>query len=57
VGLRCRTAYRRHGKNSGSPAKLNVGDTFSYALAVTEGLPLLFVGDDFTHADIVPASY
>lgn len=52
-----RTAYRRHGKNSGSPAKLNLGDTLSYALAVAEGLPQLFVGDGFTHAETIPASY
>jgi ribonuclease VapC len=52
-----RTAYRRHGKGSGSPAKLNLGDCFSYALAVTEGRPLLFVGNHFTHTDIDPARY
>ena len=52
-----RMAYLRHGKGSGSPAKLNLGDCFSYALAVTEGRPLLFVGSDFTHTDIVPAHY
>jgi ribonuclease VapC len=48
-------AYRRFGKGSGSPARLNLGDTYSYALAKVTGEPLLFVGDDFTHTDITPA--
>jgi ribonuclease VapC len=50
-----RTAYARYGKGSGSPARLNLGDCFSYALAKTTGLPLLFKGDDFTHTDVEPA--
>jgi ribonuclease VapC len=48
-------AYRRYGKGSGSPARLNLGDTFSYALAKATGEPLLFVGEDFTHTDVTPA--
>jgi ribonuclease VapC len=36
-------------------ARLNLGDCFSYALAKTRDLPLLFKGDDFVHTDIVPA--
>lgn len=48
-----RTAYRDFGRGSGHPAKLNVGDCFSYALARTSGEPLLFTGDDFTHTDVV----
>src|ERR1700712_4209107 len=40
-----RVAYRRYGRGSGSPARLNFGDCFSYALAVTTGEPLLFTGD------------
>lgn len=35
------------------PAKLNPGDCFSYALAVTEGDVLLFTGQDFTHTDVL----
>jgi ribonuclease VapC len=31
------------------------GDCFAYALARTRNLPLLFVGDDFTHTDIASA--
>jgi ribonuclease VapC len=45
-------ASRRYGRGSGA-ARLNFGDTFSYALAATRGLPLLFKGDDFTLTDIV----
>lgn len=50
-----REAYRRYGKGSGHPAGLNLGDCFSYALSATTGEPLLFVGDDFTHTDLVSA--
>ncbi len=47
------TASERYGR--GTPAKLNLGDTFAYALAKEEGAPLLFKGDDFTKTDIVNA--
>jgi len=50
-----RLAHRRYGRGSGSPACLNLGDCFAYALAVTSGEPLLFTGEDFTHTDILPA--
>jgi ribonuclease VapC len=50
-----RGAYRRFGRGSGSPARLNFGDCFAYALSVTSGEPLLFVGDDFLHTDVLPA--
>jgi ribonuclease VapC len=33
-------------------AALNLGDCFSYAVAVSRGERLLFVGDDFTHTDV-----
>lgn len=45
-------AYRRYGRGSGSPAKLNFGDCFSYALAKSLDAPLLYVGDDFASTDI-----
>ena len=48
-------AFRRYGRGSGHPAKLNFGDCFAYALAKTRNLPLLFKGDDFVHTDIQPA--
>lgn len=49
-----REAFRRYGKGRHSAA-LNYGDCFSYALAKTTGLPLLFKGKDFSATDIVPA--
>ena len=53
--LLARDAYRDYGKGSGSPARLNLGDCFSYALAMSRGEPLLFKGDDFTHTDVMVA--
>jgi ribonuclease VapC len=50
-----RSGYARYGKGSGSRARLNLGDSYSYALARVTGEPLLFTGDDFTHTDVVPA--
>lgn len=47
-----RDAYRRFGKGSGHPARLNMGDCFAYALARDIGEPLLFKGEDFTLTDI-----
>ena len=48
-------AYRDYGRGSGNPAKLNLGDCFSYALASATNEPLLFTGDDFSNTDLVPA--
>lgn len=45
-------AYRDYGKGSTHPARLNFGDTFSYALAHVLDEPLLYVGDHFSHTDI-----
>lgn len=45
-------AYRDFGKGSGHPARLNLGDSFSYALAYVRDEPLLYLGDDFSHTDI-----
>lgn len=50
-----RQAHLRYGRGSGSPARLNYGDCFSYALAAATGRPLLFKGDDFAHTDLVSA--
>lgn len=44
-------AAMRFGKGR-HPARLNLGDCFSYALARSIDAPLLFKGDDFTHTDI-----
>ena len=43
------------GRGSGSPAKLNMGDCFAYAVASTAGCALLFKGNDFSHTDIASA--
>ncbi len=48
-------AARRFGKGSGHPAGLNFGDCLSYAFAKHRDLPLLYVGDDFSHTDIESA--
>jgi ribonuclease VapC len=49
-----RDAYSRFGRGR-HPAGLNFGDCFSYALANTRGLPLLFKGEDFARTDLVAA--
>ena len=46
-------AQMRFGR--GTPAKLNLGDCFAYALAATEGDGLLFKGDDFPKTDVKAA--
>ncbi|MBO9520082.1 MAG: type II toxin-antitoxin system VapC family toxin [Nocardioidaceae bacterium] len=51
-----RAAYRDFGRGSGHPANLNLGDCFSYALAVVTGEPLLYKGDDFSRTDVRSAS-
>ncbi len=45
-------SWRRFGKGR-HQAGLNFGDTFSYALSRQLGQPLLFVGDDFSHTDVI----
>jgi ribonuclease VapC len=47
-------AFVKYGKGR-HRAQLNFGDCFSYALAKSRGLPLLYKGDDFVATDIVPA--
>ncbi len=47
-------AFRRYGKGR-HRAWLNIGDCFSYALAVATDHPLLFKGNDFIHTDLRPA--
>lgn len=42
---------RQFGKGR-HPARLNYGDSFSYALAKSLNAPLLYKGDDFAHTDI-----
>jgi len=45
----------RYGRGFGAPAKLNLGDCFSYALAKTLRAPLLYVGNDFDKTDVKSA--
>lgn len=47
-------AFRRFGKGR-HPARLNLGDCFSYALAKSLNAPLLFKGDDCGRTDILAA--
>jgi ribonuclease VapC len=48
-------AFVAYGKGNGHPAALNFGDVFSYALAKTRGLPLLYKERDFAETDIASA--
>ena len=45
------TAWRRFGKGRHA-ASLNMGDCYSYALARSLGVALLYKGDNFTQTDI-----
>ncbi len=47
-------AWQRFGKGR-HPVGLDFGDCFSYALAKSRAVPLLYKGDDFTQTDIEPA--
>jgi len=47
-------AFLTYGKGR-HPARLNLADCFSYSLAKSQNLPLLFKGGDFLKTDIVPA--
>jgi ribonuclease VapC len=48
-------AYRDFGRGSGHRAALNLGDCYSYALAAVTDEPLLYVGADFVHTDVMTA--
>ncbi|MGE9783446.1 type II toxin-antitoxin system VapC family toxin [Janibacter sp. G368] len=52
-----REAHRDFGRGSGTPAGLNLGDCFAYALATDRSDALLFKGDDFAATDVVVAAY
>ncbi len=45
-------AFAAYGKGRGHPAKLNLADCMSYAVAKTYRLPILFIGEDFIHTDL-----
>ena len=44
-------AFERWGRGR-AKAALNFGDCFSYALAASRDIPLLFVGEDFSATDV-----
>jgi ribonuclease VapC len=46
-----RAAYREYGRGR-HRARLNLGDCFSYALAISTGDQLLFKGEDFGWTDV-----
>jgi ribonuclease VapC len=48
-------AFERYGKGN-HPARLNMGDCFSYACAKLLKQPLLYKGNDFSKTDILNAS-
>ena len=50
-----RAAWEGYGRGSGSSARLNYGDCFSYAAARVADEALLFKDDDFSHTDIASA--
>lgn len=47
-------AFLRYGKGR-HPARLNMGDCFTYATAKIARRPVLFVGDDFSKTDLTAA--
>lgn len=47
-------AHARFGRGA-HPARLNMGDCFSYACAKVHGVPLLYKGEDFALTDIEAA--
>lgn len=50
-GRQALLAFWRYGKGI-HPAALNFGDCFTYSLAKSTGLPLLFKGNDFNQTDL-----
>jgi ribonuclease VapC len=52
---RAALAYATWGKGV-HPTGLNILDSFGYATAAGRGAPLLFVGNDFSRTDIMPAA-
>lgn len=54
IGEAAITAFDRFGKGR-NPAALNMGDCYSYALAKTLRVPILFKGNDFARTDLESA--
>jgi ribonuclease VapC len=51
MASRALAGWRRFGKGR-HRAGLNLGDCFTYAVAVEQGAPVLCVGDDFARTDV-----
>ena len=49
------SARIKYGRGMGHGGVLNFGDAFSYALAKSLDAALLFVGNDFSTTDVMPA--
>jgi ribonuclease VapC len=47
-------AFQRFGKGR-HPARLNMGDCFTYAVAKAARMRVLYVGEDFSQTDLEPA--
>ncbi|HWF07395.1 MAG TPA: type II toxin-antitoxin system VapC family toxin [Bryobacteraceae bacterium] len=47
-------AFKRYGKGR-HPARLNMGDCFTYAIAKAAGQKVLYFGDDFSQTDLESA--
>jgi ribonuclease VapC len=45
-------AFARFGKGQGNAAKLNLADCLTYACAKQQGMPILYVGNDFAQTDM-----
>ncbi|MEO4000092.1 type II toxin-antitoxin system VapC family toxin [Mesorhizobium sp. CAU 1732] len=45
-------AFAKYHRGSGHAAKLNLGDCISYAVAKSQGVDLLYIGNDFSHTDL-----
>jgi ribonuclease VapC len=45
-------AFDRYGKGRGHPARLNMGDCFSYAAARVLAVPFLYKGEDFKGTEL-----
>ena len=54
IGNSAVEAYEKFGKG-GHPAKLNLADCLSYAVAKSLGIKILFVGNDFSKTDLKSA--
>ena len=54
IGRLAIEASRLYGRGR-HPADLNFGDCFAYACAKSQGVPLLFKGNDFSRTDIPAA--